>query len=723
MSGWPGADQIAADLEADLAGVVVRAHQLDRVAVAGAEKVGGRGQIAQGGGQRDAGHLPTESQLDPVQQGLQLSSARCADEGVQLVDDDVAQVTEHPPDPVAVPDEHRLDRLRGDQQHPRRGPQHQRLAAPRHVAVPAVHRKVEPLAEHGQPVVLVVDERLQRADDDRLDPRSVPAQLDPANQRGADRQPGGLGLAARRRRSEDDVAVAGQDRSRGPFLDLPQPFPTGVVDPPLDAGMEQLVGGGRWRGRGTVRAGRCATRHRGSSRPAGPGVLERARRPRGRPGEVHLVEQRLPARPGVLVEQRQQVEKALHGLPGSAEVGVADPGRAVPHVAGQRLVGNQVGGRVAAGMDVPQLRQQHVRVLRRQVGQPQHRSGGVGEPGSGEGVLRQPRGQRRVGEQAAAGVQQEVRGAAEEETQVGALPCRLSLRIAGSARSWRSCLGAGELVQVDHLVQADQQAVVAGQPDEPGHQLELVVDPASSMMVRTPSARRASARVLNSPRSQRTASALSCSLPVSWPRQYAAMHLGEVVAAGRLGQLAPAGRGSPLSGSVPVSRASVSALADERSTTPASAPPSGRARVAMLRISSAIQAAGLPAGGVQPPVRGEVGMHGDEPPLAARWTGPGAGRRSCRSRTRRSRTDRRPAVRDPGDVADHRPDLATRPTWRWCCPTRGTTPARSEATIASRSRGRIRTACTGSPAINPASPAPRRRRSRAGRPPRSRAGR
>ena len=32
----------------------------------------------------------------------------------------------------------------------------------------------------------------------------------------------------------------------------------------------------------------------------------------------------------------------------------------------------------------------------------------------------------------------------------------------------------------------------------------------------------------------------------------------------------------------------------------------------------------------------------------------------------------------------------TRPTWMCCCPARGTTPARSEFTIASRSRGRIR---------------------------------
>ena len=49
-------------------------------------------------------------------------------------------------------------------------------------------------------------------------------------------------------------------------------------------------------------------------------------------GLAHLVEQRLPAGVGVLIEQRQQVEEALDRLARGAEVRVAHPVRAPPLV-------------------------------------------------------------------------------------------------------------------------------------------------------------------------------------------------------------------------------------------------------------------------------------------------------------------------------------------------------------------------------------------------------
>jgi hypothetical protein len=155
-----------------------------------------------------------------VQQGLELRTALRADERVQFVYDHVAQIAEDPADTVPVVDEHRFYRLRGDQQDAVGGAHDQRLAGHSDVTVPSVHRDVQPLAEPGHSVVLIVDQGFQRAYEQRLNAWPRLASRTPRDQRGADRQPGGFGLPARGSGSDDHVIVADEDRGGRPLLDV-----------------------------------------------------------------------------------------------------------------------------------------------------------------------------------------------------------------------------------------------------------------------------------------------------------------------------------------------------------------------------------------------------------------------------------------------------------------------------------------------------------------------
>ena len=97
--------------------------------------------------------------------------------------------------------------------------------------------------------------------------------------------------------------------------------------------------------------------------------------------------------------------------------------------------------------------------------------------GRGEPVRREPRGQRRVREQPAPRIHQELGRAAEQEADVlraalrGVVDDPKHLLVVGAADR-----RSGDLVQVDHLVQADQQPGEAGQPHEARHQLEVIVE-------------------------------------------------------------------------------------------------------------------------------------------------------------------------------------------------------------------------------------------------------
>ena len=171
---------------------------------------------------------------------------------MQLIDDHVPQPAEDPLNPVAVPDEHRLQRLGCDQQEAGRCAQHPRLAAGRSVTVPTVYRHVQWLAEFDDPAVLVVDQCLERADEERL--QAGGADLSMVGEHRADRQQGRLGLAACGGRREDHVPVTVDDEPRGAFLDVTQPVPATFVYPALDIRVVQLVRLGRRRS-GRLRAG------------------------------------------------------------------------------------------------------------------------------------------------------------------------------------------------------------------------------------------------------------------------------------------------------------------------------------------------------------------------------------------------------------------------------------------------------------------------------------
>jgi hypothetical protein len=98
---------------------------------------------------------------------------------------------------------------------------------------------------------------------------------------------------------------------------------------------------------------------------------------------------------------------------------------------------------------VAELGQQHIEVFGTEVGEPEYRRGPVNEIAGGEGVLRQPRLEGGIAVETAAGIQQELGGAAQQEAEAGgALQAVVEdaqeLLVVGIAR-----LGVVELVEVD----------------------------------------------------------------------------------------------------------------------------------------------------------------------------------------------------------------------------------------------------------------------------------
>jgi hypothetical protein len=119
--------------------------------------------------------------------------------------------------------------------------------------VPTAYRQVQRLAEFNDPVVLVVDQCLERADVERLEARAG-AGLVVVGEDGADRQHGRLGLATGGGRRDDHVPGTVDDQLGGALLDVTQPVPTMRIDPTLDVRVVQLVRPRPCR-RGRLRAG------------------------------------------------------------------------------------------------------------------------------------------------------------------------------------------------------------------------------------------------------------------------------------------------------------------------------------------------------------------------------------------------------------------------------------------------------------------------------------
>ena len=79
--------------------------------------------------------------------------------------------------------------------------------------------------------------------------------------------------------------------------------------------------------------------------------------------------------------------------------------------------GTRYSRRVARGVDVAQVLEQDVEVLGAQLVETQDRAGVVDQPVRREPILREPAGERAVGVEPAAGVDEEVRRAAEDEAE------------------------------------------------------------------------------------------------------------------------------------------------------------------------------------------------------------------------------------------------------------------------------------------------------------------
>jgi hypothetical protein len=110
---------------------------------------------------------------------------------VQLVDHDIAQCAEQGRNLRAPQDEQRLERLRRDEQDARRFAQYLGLLVARHVAVPAVDGDIDRTGQRGQPIELIVDQRLEWAQVEDLD---AGRGCRVTGQPGQHREEGGFGL-------------------------------------------------------------------------------------------------------------------------------------------------------------------------------------------------------------------------------------------------------------------------------------------------------------------------------------------------------------------------------------------------------------------------------------------------------------------------------------------------------------------------------------------------
>lgn len=158
---------------------------------------------------------------------------------MEFVYDDRLQRGEQEAYLLAPADEERLQRSRRDQHDPARILTRPRLGIGRHVAVPFVKRYIAGLTQWLEPTVLVVDQRLERADIE--DAEAIPPiAVEDAGEQGQDRRfrlsRGGPGR-------HDDVAARqnGGDRL---LLHVPEPLPFLRPDPAPDRLAEALKGGG-----------------------------------------------------------------------------------------------------------------------------------------------------------------------------------------------------------------------------------------------------------------------------------------------------------------------------------------------------------------------------------------------------------------------------------------------------------------------------------------------
>ena len=218
-------------------------------------------------------------------------------------------------------------------------------------------------------------------------------------------------------------------------------------------------------------------------------------------------------------------------------------------------------------------------------------------------------------------------------------------------------LGGGELEEVHHLVQPDEQALVARRPDELRHQLEVVVD---VRVVHDPTHPERAAGVgaggeLAAQPAQ--AGRLQVLVPGLVGLPVAAHHLGELEPARQLLEMpepladhGPGGHAPPIG----VARG----LADEALDHAGQRAPVGLGASREVARHLGVEAARLPSGCMEPPVGREVGEHDHEPLLERDQADEVHEEGLARAVLADREADRGPAVGDALDVAHHLLDLA-----------------------------------------------------------------
>ena len=184
------------------------------------QPIGGNGGVTDGGGQTHA----AGGMADEVAQAGELADDLIASirprEGMDLVDDHVAEIAEEPRHVVGTVHEHGLQRFGGDLQDARGLLQELLFVGLRHVPVPSRHADARQIQKLLHAAELVVNEGLQRADVQRADAhgRVLP-------QVGEDGEKGRLGLTAGGGGGEQEVVAREEQRPRRRHLHAPQGFP------------------------------------------------------------------------------------------------------------------------------------------------------------------------------------------------------------------------------------------------------------------------------------------------------------------------------------------------------------------------------------------------------------------------------------------------------------------------------------------------------------------
>ena len=182
-------------------------------------------RVADGGGQTDAPWIDVRHAGEPLNQTEGLPSTVATDEGVDLVDDNEAQVMEQLRNRRMLAQQQRLQRFRRDLEDARGMLQHLRLVGLGHIAVPVPDGNVRFLAQLVQPLELVVDEGFQRPDVDRSHRgRGIFAEL---GENGEERC---LCLSRSGGRTKQQVVVGVENDIAGGDLNRTEGFPVVLID-------------------------------------------------------------------------------------------------------------------------------------------------------------------------------------------------------------------------------------------------------------------------------------------------------------------------------------------------------------------------------------------------------------------------------------------------------------------------------------------------------------